>query len=184
MIFLIRVPLKAGLFYYLHCMQLQITSIELYKLRIPLKQPFVISLGAQYDADNVLVIIRTNKGISGYGECSAGATPHTTWYPARPASANVARRGTPPSPESLAYPKARRAHAATLATAAFFTKAARCFSFASTLISLSVSMTDTTASFGNVFGSRGLKGVIMSGYLRTPSYVTSMFWTALSSRSI
>ncbi len=51
-------------------MQLQITSIELYKLRIPLKQPFVISLGAQYDADNVLVIIRTNKGISGFGECS------------------------------------------------------------------------------------------------------------------
>ncbi|MEJ8842067.1 dipeptide epimerase [Lacibacter sp. H375] len=51
-------------------MQLQITSVELYKLRIPLKQPFVISLGTQHDADNVLVIIRTNKGISGYGECS------------------------------------------------------------------------------------------------------------------
>lgn len=51
-------------------MQLQITSIEIYKLCIPLKQPFVISLGAQYDADNILVIIRTNKGISGYGECS------------------------------------------------------------------------------------------------------------------
>ncbi|MBY0478147.1 MAG: dipeptide epimerase [Chitinophagaceae bacterium] len=51
-------------------MQLQITSIEIYKLCIPLKQPFVISLGAQYDADNILVILRTNKGISGYGECS------------------------------------------------------------------------------------------------------------------
>jgi hypothetical protein len=118
------------------------------------------------------------------GECSAGATPHTTWYPARPASANVARRGTPPSPKSLVYPKARRAHAATLATAAFFTKAARCFSFASTLISSSVSTTDATASFGDVFGGGGLKGVIMSGYLRTPSYATSMFWTASSSRSI
>ncbi len=51
-------------------MTLQITSIEIYKLCIPLKQPFVISLGAQYDADNILVIIRTNEGISGYGECS------------------------------------------------------------------------------------------------------------------
>ncbi len=35
-------------------MQLQITSIEIYKLCIPLKQPFVISLGTQYDADNIL----------------------------------------------------------------------------------------------------------------------------------
>lgn len=51
-------------------MQLQITSIEIYKLCIPLKQPFVISLGTQYDADNILIIIRTNEGISGYGECS------------------------------------------------------------------------------------------------------------------
>ena len=49
-------------------MQLQITSIEIYKLCIPLKQPFVISLGTQYDADNILIIIRTNEGISGYGE--------------------------------------------------------------------------------------------------------------------
>jgi len=84
-------------------------------------------------------------------------------------------------PELLAYLKARRAHAATFATAAFFTKAARCFSFASTLISLSVSTTDATASFGDVFGGGGLKGVIMSGYLRTLSYSTSMFWTASSS---
>ncbi len=49
---------------------MQITSIEIYKLRIPLKQPFVISLGSQYDADNIVLIIRTNQGISGYGECS------------------------------------------------------------------------------------------------------------------
>lgn len=49
---------------------LQITSIEIYKLLIPLKEPFVISLGTQFNADNVLIIIRTNEGISGYGECS------------------------------------------------------------------------------------------------------------------
>ncbi len=51
-------------------MQLQITSVELYKLSIPLKQPFVISLGPQYDADNVIVVINTNTGIKGWGECS------------------------------------------------------------------------------------------------------------------
>lgn len=49
---------------------LQITSIEIYKLLIPLKEPFVISLGTQFNADNILIIIKTNKGISGYGECS------------------------------------------------------------------------------------------------------------------
>lgn len=51
-------------------MQLEITSVELYKLSIPLKQPFVISLGPQYDADNVIVVINTNTGIKGWGECS------------------------------------------------------------------------------------------------------------------
>ena len=51
-------------------MQLQITSIEIYKLSIPLKQPFVISLGPQYDADNIVIVIKTNEGITGWGECS------------------------------------------------------------------------------------------------------------------
>ncbi len=47
-----------------------ISSIELYKLSIPLKQPFIISLGPQYDADNVIVVIKTKEGITGWGECS------------------------------------------------------------------------------------------------------------------
>lgn len=47
-----------------------ITSIEIYKLFIPLKEPFVISLGTQYNADNILIIIKTNEGIIGFGECS------------------------------------------------------------------------------------------------------------------
>lgn len=50
--------------------EISITQIELYKLFIPLKEPFVISLGPVYNAENVLVIIRTNKGITGFGECS------------------------------------------------------------------------------------------------------------------
>src|ERR1019366_1942877 len=49
---------------------LQIIQIELYKLSIPLKEPFVISLGTIYNAENIIVIIRTNKGITGFGECS------------------------------------------------------------------------------------------------------------------
>lgn len=49
---------------------MKIESIEIYQLRIPLTEPFVISLGPQYDADNILVIIRTDEGISGYGECA------------------------------------------------------------------------------------------------------------------
>ncbi len=47
-----------------------IKTIELYKLLIPLKEPFIISLGAQLDVRNLIVIIRTEDGCAGYGECS------------------------------------------------------------------------------------------------------------------
>ncbi|HMO34026.1 MAG TPA: dipeptide epimerase [Lacibacter sp.] len=47
-----------------------IRSITLYQLSIPLHQPFVISLGPQYDADNVFVCIQTADGRTGWGECS------------------------------------------------------------------------------------------------------------------
>jgi len=47
-----------------------IQSIEIYKLFIELKEPFVISLGAQNDVQNIIVIIRTKDGCAGYGECS------------------------------------------------------------------------------------------------------------------
>ncbi len=49
---------------------LQIISVEIYKMPIALKEPFVISLGTQFNADNVLVVINTNDGIKGFGECS------------------------------------------------------------------------------------------------------------------
>jgi len=49
---------------------LQITQIEIYKLSIPLKKPFVISLGTIYNAENIIVVIRTDKGVTGFGECS------------------------------------------------------------------------------------------------------------------
>src|SRR5688572_3193903 len=47
-----------------------IQQIEIYKLPVKLKKPFIISLGPLYYAENVLVVIRTNEEIVGYGECS------------------------------------------------------------------------------------------------------------------
>ena len=46
-----------------------VKSIGIYKLIIPLKEPFVISLGAQYNAESIIVVIKTNE-YTGYGECS------------------------------------------------------------------------------------------------------------------
>ena len=47
-----------------------IQCIEVYKLFIDLKEPFVISLGPQNDVQNIIVIIRTKDGCAGCGECS------------------------------------------------------------------------------------------------------------------
>ncbi|QEC58532.1 dipeptide epimerase [Flavisolibacter ginsenosidimutans] len=47
-----------------------IQSVEIYKLFIPLKEPFVISLGPINNVQNVVVILRTADGCAGYGECS------------------------------------------------------------------------------------------------------------------
>lgn len=49
---------------------LSITHIEIYKLSVPLKEPFITSLGKEESADNILVKIFTNAGIIGFGECS------------------------------------------------------------------------------------------------------------------
>lgn len=49
---------------------MKITHIEIYKSPIKLKEPFVISLGLLDYAENIIVIIRTDEGVSGFGECS------------------------------------------------------------------------------------------------------------------
>lgn len=49
---------------------MQITRIEVYKFPVKLKKPFVISLGAFEYAENVIVVMRTSKGLTGFGECS------------------------------------------------------------------------------------------------------------------
>lgn len=51
-------------------MKLAITKVEIFKSPIKLKEPFVISLGPMEYAQNVVIIIHTNKGIRGFGECS------------------------------------------------------------------------------------------------------------------
>ena len=47
-----------------------IETIEIYKLFIPLKEPFIISLGPINDVQNIVVLIRTKDGCTGFGECS------------------------------------------------------------------------------------------------------------------
>lgn len=47
-----------------------IKKITVQKLSVRLKEPFIISLGAIYNADNVVVVIETDNGITGWGECS------------------------------------------------------------------------------------------------------------------
>ena len=51
-------------------MNLIIDKIDIYQSPIKLKEPFVISLGPMYHAQNVIVVIHTNQGITGFGECS------------------------------------------------------------------------------------------------------------------
>lgn len=47
-----------------------ITSIEIIKLNIPYREPFVISLGVIPEATNVVVRIHTSTGLTGTGECA------------------------------------------------------------------------------------------------------------------
>ncbi|MEH0154387.1 dipeptide epimerase [Limibacter armeniacum] len=47
---------------------IKITQIEIFKLIVPLKKPFVISLGTITNAENIVVKIHTNQGIVGTGE--------------------------------------------------------------------------------------------------------------------
>jgi L-alanine-DL-glutamate epimerase-like enolase superfamily enzyme len=50
--------------------KLTIREIQIFKLSIPLKEPFITSLGVDTDARNVLVKIITGDGTYGFGECS------------------------------------------------------------------------------------------------------------------
>jgi len=47
-----------------------ISQVEIYKLRIPLIEPFITSLAYETHVENVIVVIRTENGTTGSGECS------------------------------------------------------------------------------------------------------------------
>ena len=49
---------------------MRIREISVYQSPIPLKQAFVISLGRFDHANNILVKIQTDNGLTGFGECS------------------------------------------------------------------------------------------------------------------
>ncbi|WP_132051418.1 mandelate racemase/muconate lactonizing enzyme family protein [Pseudocnuella soli] len=51
-----------------------ITAVSLFRLDIPLREPFVISLGPIERVQNVAVHIQTSAGLGGWGECSPFAT--------------------------------------------------------------------------------------------------------------
>lgn len=56
--------------------RMKISQIELFRCPIKLKKPFVISLGPLTHAENVLVRIHTDTGLTGWGECSPFMTIH------------------------------------------------------------------------------------------------------------
>ncbi len=55
---------------------MQIQEITFFPLRIPLRKPFVISLGPLFAAENLFVRIRTADGYEGWGEASPFPTIH------------------------------------------------------------------------------------------------------------
>ena len=50
--------------------ELKIKHIAIYKIKIPLIEPFVISLGPIARVENIVVTIQTSEGLMGFGECS------------------------------------------------------------------------------------------------------------------
>jgi len=47
-----------------------ITKVEIFKLNVPCREPFVVSRGVSNDATNLAVKIYSDEGLTGTGECS------------------------------------------------------------------------------------------------------------------
>ena len=49
---------------------MKITSVEIYKLNVPLLEPFVIAIETITHAESILIKMNTDSGIYGWGECN------------------------------------------------------------------------------------------------------------------
>ncbi len=54
---------------------LRIQDVVLYHIRMPLQHPFVTSTGGRQERDALIVELRTEDGLEGWGECVAGLEP-------------------------------------------------------------------------------------------------------------
>ncbi|KUO95311.1 o-succinylbenzoate synthase [Ferroacidibacillus organovorans] len=54
---------------------MQIASVSLQRVRLPLKEPFVTSFGIEDAREGIIVTVRTVRGGIGYGECVASMEP-------------------------------------------------------------------------------------------------------------
>jgi L-Ala-D/L-Glu epimerase len=78
---------------------MKITSVEIYKFNVPLKEPFVIAIETITHAESILLKINTDSGIYGLGECNpyrsiAGETQDTCFEMAQ-FLAKILRGGNP-----------------------------------------------------------------------------------------
>ena len=56
---------------------MKITKVECLPLTLPYRRPFVLSSGAVYGSEGVLVKIHTDEGIIGIGDSGHGAEPYS-----------------------------------------------------------------------------------------------------------
>jgi L-alanine-DL-glutamate epimerase-like enolase superfamily enzyme len=54
-------------------------AISIYKLLVPLREPFVISLGPLLAVENIIVVLRTADGHVGYGEAPSSPLAARAW---------------------------------------------------------------------------------------------------------
>jgi L-alanine-DL-glutamate epimerase-like enolase superfamily enzyme len=105
--------------------KLKITGVDIYAFDIPLKEPFKISIGTVYAANDVLVMIHTDAGIVGLGEASpfapiTGETQETNLAAAKGLRDTVLGK-SPLAIESLVHEFGPFLHSNPSAVAAFDT---------------------------------------------------------------
>src|SRR5216117_2971610 len=56
---------------------MKLSAIHLYVIKMPLKSPFLTHLGAVTDREGIIIEVRDEDGVSGFGEGVAFSSP---WY--------------------------------------------------------------------------------------------------------